>query len=189
MVHSTLNGKDQYASLAQAEMTKPYQYDGEANGKPARLTVQGKDLASPDIDASSFLIETYAKTVEGHTGGMLVSKMADTGYQLAVNRTGGVTLTLKAGGQTVQLASGVKINDGKWHHVIAELNRTGAVTGTIYVDGVKAASGSTGVAGQGELGKPGRSAGRQGQPGRVLRRLLGVPENRPGHPRGCPHHH
>lgn len=134
------NGKDQYASLSQEDMTKPFTFS--PGGRKPKQTVSGKEIASPDIDTSNFLVEVYFRTEANHTGGVLVSKLADdAGYQLAINKAGGVTLTAKSAGQVSQLACGARINDGQWHHVIAEVDRT-AKTATIYVDGVKAADGA-----------------------------------------------
>jgi hypothetical protein len=131
----TLDGKEQYASLAQAEMVKPFTWDAGNNQKK---TAQGKDIVSPDIDGSSLLIEAYVMAKQA--GGVLVAKRAGNGYQLALNKAGGVTLTLLAGGQKAELASGAKIADGKWHHVLAEFDRAHG-TGAIYTDGTRSAEG------------------------------------------------
>jgi hypothetical protein len=135
-----LNGQDQYAVLPNAELGKTVTYNVRQGNQTVKRVAQGKDLQTPDIDTSNLLIETYLKTADGLAGSVIVAKMADAGYQLAVNQAGGVTLTLKAGGQTAELADGVRINDGQWHHVLAEVDRQ-AATATIYVDGVKAATG------------------------------------------------
>ena len=93
------------------------------------------------------MIEACFAAEPGPVGGTIVSKMSDSaGYLLGINKAGGVTLDLRAGEKTGQLASGVIINDGKWHHLLAEVDRA-AGTATIYVDGVTAASGPMPVAG------------------------------------------
>src|SRR4051812_39026181 len=114
-------------------MTKPYQYDAGNNQKK---TAEGKDLATPDVDATSLIIEAYVQAKAA--GGVLVSKLSGSGYQLAVNKAGGVTLTLLGGGAKAEVASGAKITDGKWHHVLAEFDRA-ANTLTIFTDGKKTA--------------------------------------------------
>jgi hypothetical protein len=131
----TFNGKDQYAGLAQSEIGKPYKWQAGTNQKVA----QGKDIVSPDIDASSLLIEVYLQSKQA--GGVIVAKRSDSGYQLALNHKGGVTLTLLAGGKRAELASGARIADGKWHHVLAEFDHAGK-RGAIYTDGVKSADGA-----------------------------------------------
>jgi hypothetical protein len=131
----TLDGKEQYASLAQSEMVKPFTWDAGNNQKK---TAQGKEIVSPDIDGSSLLIEAYVMTKQ--SGGVLVAKRQGNGYQLALNKAGGVTLTLLGGGQKAELASGARIADGKWHHVLAEFDRAHG-TGAIYTDGTRSAEG------------------------------------------------
>jgi len=130
----TFNGKDQFASLSQMEMTKSYTFEGMVNKAKKRVTISGKQLATPDIDTSNVLVEVYFKTEPKHTGSVLLSKLTDAGYRLAINKAGGVTFTVKSGDAKFEVASGARINDGKWHHVIAELDRVKSV-GTIYVDG------------------------------------------------------
>ena len=66
--------------------------------------------------------------------------MDGAGYALRVNDAGGVTLETKAAGGPASLAGRSAVNDGKWHHVIAEADRQ-AGTFTIYVDGKQDATG------------------------------------------------
>lgn len=97
-------------------------------------TVAGPDLKNPEIHTSSFLIEMVFKTAPGQTEAILVQKMADAGWALAVNKAGGVTLTARAAGGTASLAGRGRVNDGRWHHVVAEADRSAGVF-TIYLDG------------------------------------------------------
>ena len=137
-----LNGKDQYASLSHADMTTPVTYEANVNNRKTKVSVTGKDLATPDLDAGNLLVEVCFRTEPNHAGSVIVAKMAaDAGYQLAVNKAGGLTLTLKSGGQKAELACGAKINDGKWHHALAEADRA-RKSATIYVDGKRAAEGA-----------------------------------------------
>jgi len=135
------NGKDQYASISHETMTTPVSYQVTIKNAKKQVTVSGKDLATPDVDTGNLLIEVYFRTEPGHARSVLVAKMADAGYQLALNKAGGVTFTLKSGAQKAEVAAGARINDGKWHHVIAEADRR-ARRGTVYVDGRKAAEGA-----------------------------------------------
>jgi hypothetical protein len=145
----SFNGKDQFASISQADMGKPYQYDAGNNQKK---TAQGKELATPDIDTSSLLIEAYVLAKQ--PGTVLVSKLSGNGYQLAINHAGGATFTVVAGGQKAELASGAKLVDGKWHHVVAELDRA-AGTMAIYTDGKKTADGKATLANDASLANDG----------------------------------
>jgi hypothetical protein len=133
------NGKDQYATAAAADLAKEISYQATAGKKKEQRTAR---MASPDIERTSFLIEAYFQTAPGHAGGVLVAKMDEqAGYQLAINKAGGATLSLKAGSAAAQLPCGAKVNDGKWHHLIAEVDRPGK-KGAIYVDGQLAAEGA-----------------------------------------------
>ena len=49
-------------------------------------------------------------------------------------------MTLQSGIAKASVASAVKVNDGKWHHVIAEVNRVEGKA-AIYVDGKLAGGG------------------------------------------------
>jgi hypothetical protein len=104
-------------------------------------TVKGADLSNPQIYNSNFLIEAYFMTVPGLKDATLIHKMNTTGYAMRINQVGGVTFSAKATGTSASLASQGTINDGQWHHVIAEADRkTG--TFTIYIDGKQDATGS-----------------------------------------------
>jgi hypothetical protein len=125
----TLNGRDQYARITQAEMNESVVYNQDRN------TVPGEQLVTLDMDANNFLIEAIFRTDPGHTGGVLVSKMhATAGYALSINERGGASLTIRSAGVDDAGACGVTVNDGKWHHVIAEADRRDGRL-RIYVDG------------------------------------------------------
>ena len=108
-----LNGTNQYASVAMPT---------------SGLTV--------DAGTNNFIIEAYFKTQPGHTGGVIVVK-ADTtnGYALEIDRYGSVCLRVRAGGQDCVKPSSMMVNDGQWHHVIAEFDRTKGMW--LYVDGAR----------------------------------------------------
>ena len=100
------NGRDQYAVLANDDITRPVQQLGEQ-----QRTINGADLKNPQIYNSNFLIETYFKTVSGFKGGTLIRKMNDTGFALRIHERGGVTLSAQATGVTVSLAGRGAVND------------------------------------------------------------------------------
>jgi hypothetical protein len=103
-------------------------------------TVRGADLRSPQIFTSNFLIEACFKTAPGLKDATLIQKISGAGYGLRVNETGGVTLAAQAASARASLASHGAVNDGRWHHVVAESDRK-AATFTIYIDGKPDASG------------------------------------------------
>ncbi|MFO8014415.1 MAG: LamG-like jellyroll fold domain-containing protein [Phycisphaerae bacterium] len=102
-----------------------------------RKTVAPDDLPTVDVGDSSFLVEVYFKTEPGHTGGGLVAKTdGKTGYELFLD--GGGRVTFRVGGSGgVSAGTRAKVNDGRWHHVIAECDRkAGALR--VYLDGTQA---------------------------------------------------
>jgi hypothetical protein len=140
-----LNGKDQYAVLPNAKLTAPFTYDIEytKDDKPVKesRTAQGEDLKNPQVHTSSFLIEAYFKTEPGHTGGVLMEKMAAAGYSLTVDTAGRVAFSVKGEGGSGSVSGTAKVNDGRWHHVLAECDRKSG-TLTLYVDGKKDVEGA-----------------------------------------------
>ena len=109
-----------------------------------------------DTDKGSFMIEAFFRADAGHTGGKLVSCIGDRGYELGISEEGSLYLTVKEegrditrsiNGQTIEnpdniariINSSHASNDGKWHHVIAEVDRSAFPEAkiTIYIDGKK----------------------------------------------------
>ena len=106
--------------------------------KPPTSTYPGKKRRTVDMDTNNFLIEVYFKTKR--PGSVLVSKLSDKdGYMLDLDESGQPRVTLRAGGHDCSLTGGKAINDGKWHHVIAEVDRASENL-VIYVDGKKIAN-------------------------------------------------
>lgn len=132
----TFDGERTYASCGQDVISAPYTYDA---GNSQKLTATGKDLWSPDIYATDMLIETYVQPAPASGKvEVLVAKLAKAGYLLAINKAGGVTFAVQAGDAKAEVASGAVITDGKWHHVLAELDRTAGVV-RIFTDGINTA--------------------------------------------------
>jgi hypothetical protein len=142
----SLNGRDQYCVLPDSELS----YLGRRS--PSR---------NLDMDTNNFLIEAVLRTERGHTGGVLVSKseVADSarfgqqligadgnvlvkesevsGYTLRIDDSGAPRLELQVqNAEGCSRSASVPINDGEWHHVIAEADRAAPEGITLYVDGV-----------------------------------------------------
>jgi hypothetical protein len=128
------NGRNQYAVLRNEDICRSVTLSARGRNESVKRTVSGADLSSPQIHTSSFLIEVFFKTAPGATDGTLIRKMNDVGWSLVVNQAGGVTLLTKAKGGSASLASDNAVNDGQWHHVIAEVDRN-AEKLTLYLDG------------------------------------------------------
>jgi hypothetical protein len=134
------NGDNQYAVLKNEDICRSVTLDARRRNENLKRTVSGADLSNPQIHTSNFLIEACFKTAAGLTDAVLIQKMDDAGYVLGVNKEGGVTLATTSGGTPSWLASRGAVNDGQWHHVIAEADRK-AATFTIYLDGKRDATG------------------------------------------------
>jgi hypothetical protein len=117
-----LNGRDQYAFVAQQVL----------NARPpgAEGPVQ---LQTVNVGDSSFILEIYFKTEPGAPQAVLMQKMGpQAGYALTVD--GAVTFAARLGGADASASGTTAVNDGAWHHVLAECDR-GAGRMRVYVDG------------------------------------------------------
>ncbi len=89
------------------------------------------------IDKENLLVEVKFKTEAGHTGGYLLSKQdPQGGYSLLVNSNGQAKFVVASGGHQDAVQTQAPVNDGEWHHVVAEFAREGGRV-TIYLDGKK----------------------------------------------------
>lgn len=144
------NGKDRYCVLKDQDMKSDYQVsqsfveeNGKLQPKSGKFTYPGSKRRALDMGANNFLIEAYLKTESGYAGGVLVSKAADAGYVLELDKQGHARLTIRSGGkEACSRTNSAAVNDGQWHHVVAEVDRAADKEGiAIYVDG-KAANGA-----------------------------------------------
>jgi hypothetical protein len=134
------NGRDQYAVCADSVLSQKLSYAVKyrwvQNGREETREAGGRDFKSPQIYDTNFLIEVYFRIEPGTIGGVIAEKRNGAGYSLAVNASGGVTFAVGGNTGAMNVTSSVAINDGRWHHVIAEADRT-ARTLTLYVNGRK----------------------------------------------------
>jgi hypothetical protein len=161
--------KRQYATLARADMMKPFSFDDlkksrHEGAKPEHCTIEGEALKNPEIYTSNLLIEIYFKTAVGHTGGVLMEKMKGAGYSLAISPAGRLSFIVKGANISAAVESQTLVNDGRWRHAIVEADR-GLKGLTVYVDGRKdaAASGvdnSVSLANVGDVNVGGTPEGR-----------------------------
>lgn len=123
----SFNGTDQYAycpnTILNQTLRVPITYKWDRNGQQETLDVSGKAFRSPQVHDTSFLVEAYFRTEPGHTRGILVRKCHDSGYTLAVNPSGGITFRVGGDPGSRHVRSAFAINDGRWHHVLAECDR------------------------------------------------------------------
>jgi hypothetical protein len=83
----------------------------------------------------NLLLEVKFKTEPGNTGGYLMSKHdGSTGYRVYVDKKGYACFDISSNGTHYSVKTKSKVNDGHWHHVLAEIDRkTGRMT--IYLNG------------------------------------------------------
>ncbi len=122
-----LNGTNKYLSLSHSEISKPFTYSAKIKIKRKKVkknfTVQGPDLKNMDIHNGNFLIEAFLQLHNNDTGVLVRKSDGKTGYELSVVSGGKVQLEVLQGGNRAARVSTVSIADGKWHHVIAEVDR------------------------------------------------------------------
>lgn len=124
-----LDGKEQHLVAKHADMTKPFPYEFAKK----MMVAEGLDLPTPDIGSHNLLIEVQLQT--SAATGTIVSKAAEAGYVLEL-KAGRPSLRLRSGGADVYSANAkTAINDGAWHHLIAEVDRTQGAK--LYLDGVE----------------------------------------------------
>jgi hypothetical protein len=128
------NGRDQYAVISNVDVCRPVELEAHGRNETVKRTVTGSELSNPQIYTSSFLIEVYFKTAPGLKDAVLIQKMGKAGYALRIDGKGSISLSASAGGPAASIASDRSVNDGGWHHVVAEVDRKSR-SFTIYIDG------------------------------------------------------
>ena len=109
------------------------------NGKEQVLALPAPEggLPSPlDMDGS-YLVEVYFRTTPGLVGGTLASRMGVDGACLEIDSAGTAAFGVKAGLEA-RATTSQKVNDGTWHHLVAEFDRPAAKL-RLYLDGEKSA--------------------------------------------------
>ncbi len=128
------DGKSRFGVLRHEDMAQDMAYD--VRGKKGKVPFKGSERKTVDMDTNNFLIEVVFRTEPGHTDGTLVSKEKENGYRLAIDEHGALRVILVHNGQTVcSRTSSREVNDGDWHHVIAEVDRQAKQGIRIYMDG------------------------------------------------------
>lgn len=126
-----LNGKNQFAVLSDKKLNKVQEIV-----KKSPLSPKVVALRSPQIRESSFLIEVYFKTIRNQSDAVVVEKMNGNGYSLTLDHAGELLFKVKGATGEASLMASKRINDGEWHHVIAECDRESAKL-ALYIDGKK----------------------------------------------------
>ncbi|MFW5864001.1 MAG: LamG-like jellyroll fold domain-containing protein [bacterium] len=112
----------------------PEPTDGKNFARDAKYVFPGEHRRTLAVSTENLLLEANFKA-DG--AGVIMGKSdGKAGYQMLVNDTGKAVFRLTANGRHNDIVSKTSVNDGKWRHVIGEVDReTGRMT--IYVDGQK----------------------------------------------------
>ncbi|MFW6303715.1 MAG: LamG domain-containing protein, partial [Candidatus Sumerlaeota bacterium] len=94
----------------------------------------GSKRKTPDMDTNNFMVEAFFKTESGARTMPIASKFNEKGYAFGIDADGRAVLILKDGNNNWSASSAASVNDGQWHHVLAEVDRE-AQNINIYVDG------------------------------------------------------
>ncbi len=90
-----------------------------------------EEVQTVAIDTTPVLIEAYFKTTDGD--GVLVQKKDGSGYQLTLE-SGRLSFDVQnQDGTSLSVQSNTRVNNGKWQHLIAELDRDKGLT--LYLNG------------------------------------------------------
>ncbi|MBN1675778.1 MAG: hypothetical protein JXR37_32340 [Kiritimatiellae bacterium] len=133
-----LNGRDQYAAITEAELKQdvPWQCGAPRYVPRHEGVLEGRKRPTVDMDTNNFLIEIVFRTDGPARAAGLVAKCdATRGYALDLDEHGFLRLRLAFGGGSCARQSAGPVADGKWHHVLAEVDRDRPEGIALYVDG------------------------------------------------------
>lgn len=118
----------QYGILSNTDLMRPFTFTDlkrsrHENPKPEPHTVRGEDLRNPQVHRSNFLIEIVLRVDRGHGNSVLVEKVQTAGYSLTLQPDGRVRFATRSPNGQFAVDSTHPLNDGRWHHVVAEADR------------------------------------------------------------------
>jgi hypothetical protein len=121
------------------------QFDGQNHycelAKPSSVQSKNKDVSGSgvpeqfDIGSGNFLIETVVQPELSSGPAGLVTKMGVNGYSLEINSAGHIEYGLQYGDDASRRVSSSSVNDGNWHHILVEVDRSQPEGINIFIDG------------------------------------------------------
>ncbi len=133
------DGKTTVGRVTHKALAAPFTYTKKQRGRGAgeEVSVPGGQKRTLDMAVSNFLIEAVIRRRAGAGEVPVVRKAdAEAGYGLSL-AAGRPVLWLRSGGRTWRIEAGAELDGGRWHHLVAEVDRR-AGAGAIYLDGRRA---------------------------------------------------
>lgn len=104
------------------------------DGKSIYCVAEESELL--DMQTNNFLIEAVLKIDEETVRGTILSKRAhNSGYRLQIQEQGTLRMSLFLEKKSCSRDSQARLNDGKWHHVIVEVDREKQEGIRFFIDG------------------------------------------------------
>ena len=87
-----------------------------------------------DMTTNDFILELFVKPDTNFVSGILISKLDNiNGYELGIDDSGKPVMSVYSGGSKAAVTASSAVNEGGWHHLLAEVNRAGIIN--LYIDG------------------------------------------------------
>lgn len=139
-----LNGRDQYLTIPDKAVSIRHQWTTKNPFKKEQTwthVAEGDAFLSPSVRNRDLMIEVYFTADKPAGEAVLIEKTDGTaGYGLVLDAAGKAVIRVKGGGLEASLASTAVLADGKWHHLLVEVDRAQQRL-AIYVDGKADGSG------------------------------------------------
>lgn len=129
----TFDGRTRYCKIDNASLKAGFTWNDTKTNESG--TFSGIDRDTVDIDKESFLIEAVLATEPRSSAFGILTKHRDQGYSLDIDQDGALLLSLDSGKSRFQARSRTQINDGRWHHIIVEIDRLHRNQVTFFIDG------------------------------------------------------
>jgi hypothetical protein len=127
--------------LPHDQLTQSFQLQrrGEA------YTVDSESRHTVRMSTNNFLVEAVLRVEPAASGGTVAGLIGDdAGYELAIDPDGRLMMRLRGEGDELVQLSDSTIHDGRWHHVLAEVDRdSGSIT--FYINGQRNLGSRTGA--------------------------------------------
>lgn len=129
-----------HLSLPQAHLIREFSI---TRGKE-KVVIPGTERKTVQMQTNNFLIEAVLRAEPGKAGTIAGKQAGGTGYALGLDAQGRPTMLVQRGGAAAQAMSPAPITDGRWHHVLAEVDRS-AGTIRLHVDGASVGAATAGL--------------------------------------------